>query len=1312
MGQSFSPQMKKLTGLSFAGVLLVAGLATLYFASTPETPKAGPSLRSHATAGTATTARSSLSTADKSAPASASCDVTGSKWSSTSPNEFAEFRDWTARYLAAAPSARAKLLAEGIALAKARRLALSSLIKEDPENALALAVPMTVRQQLPAEILALLEERVSGRGELALIGKTSIEGQPATNSVYRSALIGSQEYTAYVYGRRVRQTTLPATSLVGIALDGRMAVNESPVRVLEAGELANGRPVSEICDISGKSTVVDPAAPLNVSTATAVEYNGTVHILCSAAHLAELEKRLKSQESALSGAGEETELAASPVSGRPPTSWSQGSKKLLIIRVDFSDLPGTPLSYGTTTPIDDTRTFNLINSANGVRDYYVKASYGKTTLVTATTDITPVLRVPQTASYYAVGDYNSLLHSDARAAALTAGYDSNNYDRIAVVFTYLGNLPSSQINYGGLGEITGKNFWVNGEYDLRVVAHELGHTYGLYHANLWQVSDGNAVSATGSSTEYGDRFDVMGNGGAYQYDFSHWNKNILQWIPDSSILTATTAGTYRVYRFDGVQAANLANPRVLKVARDATRDFWIGYRRGSGNASLNGGAYILWGYQYNQQGNLLDMTTPGTSPGGTDDDGLAIGTSFYDSVSGVTIRPVAQGGSGTEEYLDVLVSFGAPLNGLSYGTSNFPATVTAGSTVNFTYNVTNSGNKVWGTNHLLALRQFDYTVVQMGALGTTAVGGTKAVAYSFTAPLTAGTYQYRVQPLENGVEWFGSEVILTLNVTGSVTPVNGLTYGSTTFPTTVSAGATVNFTYNVTNSGTKTWASNHFLALRQFDYTMVQLGALATTAANGTKAVAYSFTAPSTPGIYQYRVQPLENGVEWFGSEVILTLNVGGVTPQVNGLTYGSTTFPANASPGATVNFTYSVTNSGTKAWGANHLLAFRKFDYTIVQMGALSTTAPAGSKAVAYSFTAPSTPGIYQYRIQPLENGVEWFGSEIILTLNVGGVGPQVNGLTYGSNTFPANASPGATVNFTYNVTNSGTKTWASNHFLALRQFDYTMVQMGALATTAAAGSKAVAYSFTAPSTPGIYQYRIQPLENGVEWFGTEVILTLNVGGVTPQVNGLTYGSRTFPASVTAGATVNFTYNVTNSGTKAWGANHLLALRKFDYTVVQMGALGTTAAAGSKAVAYSFTAPSTPGTYQYRVQPLENGVEWFGSEVILTLQVLGGITAGESTITIAATDDFNGDGQPDILWQDLVTGECGIRLMQGDTVSSTVSLGEMPPEWKIVGTGDFDEDGQTDIFWQNTATDEYSVWLMHGTTVSRVVPLSGPPGG
>ncbi len=577
---------------------------------------------------------------------------------------FADFSNWTARYLAATPQERARLLEEGIRLAGERRAVLARLIRTDPRAALAVAVPMTVRQNLPAEIVTLLEERVSGRGELSLLAVTPEQGQRVAEPAFRTALVAQKEYRAYVYGQRETQTTLPATSLLGIAVDGSLAVSESRLRVLEPGERLDGRPVVEVCSVSGKSTTVDANAPLNLDEATAVEYNGRIQMLCEPAHVAQVEKQLLAEEDDPTAVAGNNQPGTSGVSGRPSQTWTYGPKKLLIIRVDFSDLPGVPTNG--STPITEDVAVNVINNTGGVRDFYEQNSYDKTTIQIGATaggdsaDVTDVLRMPQTAAYYAVGDgtsaYNTTLHNDARAAAVAANpsHAAANYDRIGVVFSRMSGISGSKITYGGLGQVTGKYFWINGgSYVFRVVAHELGHTYGLMHSNLWQVNDSNPVSATGSSTEYGDVFDIMGNGSSLQHHFNHFHKCLLRWMPDTAVTLATTTATYRIYRFDAADA-NLANPRALKIVRDGTRDFWIGYRRATTNASMNGGAYVLWGYNTNRQPELLDLTTPGTS---ANDAGLAIGATFTDPQTNISIKPVAQGGSGGEEWLDVQVTF-------------------------------------------------------------------------------------------------------------------------------------------------------------------------------------------------------------------------------------------------------------------------------------------------------------------------------------------------------------------------------------------------------------------------------------------------------------------------------------------------------------------------------------------------------------------------------------------------------------------------------------------------------------------------------
>jgi Concanavalin A-like lectin/glucanases superfamily/Viral BACON domain len=285
-----------------------------------------------------------------------------------------------------------------------------------------------------------------------------------------------------------------------------------------------------------------------------------------------------------------------------------------------------------------------------ISPYYVRSSYGLTTLSNTVT--TQLYRMPQTASYYAVNGANDQLLADAETAA-AANYTLGNYDRIVLLFSWLGSISGSQINYGGMANVGGPEVWVNGEFDFRVVAHELGHTYGLYHGNLWQVHDGNPISPNGSSTEYGDDFDTMGANYAndQRTDFNPWFKNMLGWIADSQVVTATTNGTYRIYRFDNQAATGTL---ALKVVKDSTHNYWIGCRRSfTNNISMQNGAYAIWGYNYNTHSDLLDMTTPGNSD---QDAALAVGTNFTDSAALISIRPVAEGGVTPHEYLDVQFS--------------------------------------------------------------------------------------------------------------------------------------------------------------------------------------------------------------------------------------------------------------------------------------------------------------------------------------------------------------------------------------------------------------------------------------------------------------------------------------------------------------------------------------------------------------------------------------------------------------------------------------------------------------------------------
>jgi hypothetical protein len=94
------------------------------------------------------------------------------------------------------------------------------------------------------------------------------------------------------------------------------------------------------------------------------------------------------------------------------------------------------------------------------------------------------------------------------------------------------------------------------------------------------------------------------------------------------------------------------------------------------------------------------------------------------------------------------------------------------------------------------------------------------------------------------------------------------------------------------------------------------------------------------------------------------------------------------------------------------------------------------------------------------------------------------------------------------------------------------------------------------------------------------------------------------------------------------------------------------------------------------------------------------------SSWQVVGSGHFSGGDQADILWQN-TNGQAAIWLMNGTTPFSEPVVGANPgPSWRTVGSGDFNGDGDSDILWQNTSG-QAAIWLMNGTT-----PISQPAVG
>lgn len=84
----------------------------------------------------------------------------------------------------------------------------------------------------------------------------------------------------------------------------------------------------------------------------------------------------------------------------------------------------------------------------------------------------------------------------------------------------------------------------------------------------------------------------------------------------------------------------------------------------------------------------------------------------------------------------------------------------------------------------------------------------------------------------------------------------------------------------------------------------------------------------------------------------------------------------------------------------------------------------------------------------------------------------------------------------------------------------------------------------------------------------------------------------------------------------------------------------------------------------------------------------------------VAAVADFNGDGQPDLLWHDQKEGWLAVWYMQGRQMITNAYLEPKrvsQTNWQIAGTADLNLDGKPDLIWRDRREGWLAVWYMDG---------------
>ena len=573
------------------------------------------------------------------------------------------FGTWTERFLAAEGEERRALLDQGITLASARRTELKALIAHNPREALARAVSPVVRQQLPRAVVERLEERVNEAAFFGVLGALPGAGSKVGPAIRRQVRTDDgANYRAFVFGQRSTQQTTERASIVGIAVDDFLAVDESPLRVVAAGEIPNhpnnltqrrrvttrddagfsagrelreqavAKPLVDVCPISGlASPLPESSAPISAEQPV-IEAEGQFQFLCSGGHVHAYRDMLVAREGANGGPAKPSNL--------PTATQATGYKSHLLMRIAFPEVRKESVS--------EKDGYQL---GKDVEDWFVDSSYGKLSFITT---VTPLLILPRTEAWYKDVDSSGSAYevlTDARIAAKAAGFDPANFDFDTVIYT------GSPGSFGGQAYVGGKGCWLKSGTGIGVACHEYGHNFGLWHANSWNTS-GTSIIGSGSHVEYGDNFDTMGSASAGDLQFNACHKNKLGWMPDSVVHTAKSSGTYRIYQMDQPRQ-DPALRYAIKVRKDSDRDYWVDLRQKSFSSNLwvAGGVFLHWSPWVASEGgsHLLD-TTPG-SPDDKTDSPIVIGRTFSDMETGVHITPVAKNAT-TPTSFDVVVNVG------------------------------------------------------------------------------------------------------------------------------------------------------------------------------------------------------------------------------------------------------------------------------------------------------------------------------------------------------------------------------------------------------------------------------------------------------------------------------------------------------------------------------------------------------------------------------------------------------------------------------------------------------------------------------
>ena len=483
-------------------------------------------------------------------------------------------------------------------------------------------------------------------------------------------------------------------------------------------------------------------------------------------------------------------------------------------------------------------------------------------------------------------------------------------------------------------------------------------------------------------------------------------------------------------------------------------------------------------------------------------------------------------------------------NGVATQSAADAVQVAAGSTVNFSYTITNTGDtavEITGVSDSV----LGELAAPSGFSGTLAVN--EDVEFLASGPIPAGAYRNTVSVdwREAGTQlaqtpqtddWYGFGVStgMSLEKTG-----NGQLAASAGDRVEVAAGSAVVFNYTLTNTGNVP-VSNVTLSDDQLGTIQAPAGFDGTLAANGG-SVTFSATGPVGQG--NYRNIATATGVSgggdvraeatWYGFGVHSELSV---VKTGNGVATANEDSPYYVNANASVDFVYTVTNHGNSDIEITNVLDDVLGELSVP--AGFSGTLGAG-ESVDYLASGEIAAGAYKNTVTvtatsqlgaDLSASDEWFGFGVTNDVQVLKTGDSVESETEaGAHRVPAESS----VEFVYTVTNNG------NAAVTLSAVDDKIGQLtlpsGFNGTLEAGQSVTLRASDLVSAGKYLNVVTVDArtrtgalLQPSDEWFGFGVSDGLSV---VKTGNGIATATVADAVHVSANSAVAFSYAVTNNG-------------------------------------------------------------------------------------------------------------------------------------------------------------------------------------